>query len=155
MLCDCSGMAPLPLLLHRPSGLCQLFQVLPPTSCLHLLGIPVPAACPVIKYQLLRARDRSISTKTMGPPWVPAPIPPFPIAIQQQDHLLSSFLQPLTWVLLPSVPHCSHNTRGCTGRELLPTLHYSGRWPRVPGQFHFGPWHSRPEVIELFPFPTA
>lgn len=31
--CDCSGVALLPLLLHRPSGLCQLSQVFPPTSC--------------------------------------------------------------------------------------------------------------------------
>lgn len=77
MLCDCSGVAPLPLLLHRPSALCQLFQVLPPTSCLHLLGIPVPTACPVIKQQLLRARDRPVSTKTTGPsPWVLAPALP-------------------------------------------------------------------------------
>ena len=54
--CDCGGVGLLPLLLHRPSGLCQLFQVFPPTSCLHLLGIPVPAACPAIKQHVLRAR---------------------------------------------------------------------------------------------------
>lgn len=28
-----------------PPSLCQCFQVFPPTSCLHLLGIPAPAAC--------------------------------------------------------------------------------------------------------------
>lgn len=44
-VCDHSGVAP--LLSHRPSGLAQPFQVFPPTSHLHLLGIPAPAVCPV------------------------------------------------------------------------------------------------------------
>lgn len=43
-VCDRGGVAQ--LLSHRPSGLAQPFQVFTPTSHLHLLGIPVPAACP-------------------------------------------------------------------------------------------------------------
>lgn len=62
---DCSGVALLPLLLHRPSSLCQLFQVFPPTSCLHLLGIPVPAACLAIKQHVLRAGCQGPAV----PPW--------------------------------------------------------------------------------------
>lgn len=69
-LARCHRGAAAPLLWHSPSAVCQLSQVLPPTSCLHLLGISVPMACPAVNQHELRAGYQG---QAMHPPgsWDP------------------------------------------------------------------------------------
>lgn len=160
---DCGGVVPLPLLLHRPFGLCQLFQVFPPTSCLHLLGIPVPAACPAIKQHMLRAGCQGLAMPPLRR-WDPLPGSQhqfLPASSHPAAGSHSPFPSPAPHLgVTPSSPTPLPRVQGLywwhslccpeiMGRAQLPAPQRGGRWLRTLGQLCFGHWCPRPEVTGL------